>query len=92
MYWVTEHDKHHCFSYNFMSAYSTKQEHFLLGKYSMFLTDYLADAKCAEFKWNVCTGGSVEEGPRHMALDPQSEIFGVAFSKAWSSFITKLQE
>lgn len=58
----------------------------------MFLTDYLREAKSAALKWNVCTRGSVEEGLHGMALDPQSEVFGVAFSKAWSSFITKLQE
>lgn len=34
----------------------------------------------------------MEEGPCNTVLDPQLEVFGVAFSKDWSSFITKLQE
>lgn len=56
--WVTQHDKHHCLSYNSMAFYSTKQEHLFSGKYCVFLMNYLIDAKYAEFKWNVCTRGS----------------------------------
>lgn len=40
-HWVTQHDKHHCLSYNSMTFYSTKQEHFFFLKEVLCVSDEL---------------------------------------------------
>lgn len=68
-HWATQHDNTTALAIILWHFTVPSKNTFFSGKYCVFLMNYLADAKCAEFKWNVCTRGSQEEGPHSIGLD-----------------------